>query len=165
MQAQFSANGKNYTLTLDRDGDRLRAMLDGQTHAVEVLDEQPGQLTLRLDGRRVTLYWAVDGPDTWVSMGGCTFRLGRPIPRSQRRPADHDGGENVRAPMPALVRAVLVQPGDTVEKGQTLLLLEAMKMEIRVKSPLNSRITRLLAAENQTVDRDQPLVEIEGVME
>lgn len=165
MQTKFSANGKNYTLTLDRDGDQLRAVLDGDTHAVEVLDEQPGQLTLRLDGRRVTLYWAVDGPDTWVSMGGCTFRLGRPIPRSQRRAAESDGSENVRAPMPAQVRAVLVQPGDAVEKGQTLLLLEAMKMEIRVKSPLAGTITRLLAAENQTVDRDQPLVEIEGTIE
>ena len=161
MQYSYSANGKKYDLTLEQDGDQLRAVLDGQAHTVETLDDQPGQLTLRLDGRRVTLYWALDGPDTWVSMGGCTFRLQKPAARQPRRAADSDGSESIRAPMPAQVRAVLVQAGDVVEKGQTLLLLEAMKMEIRVKSPLAGRVTRLLAAEGQTVDRDQSLAEIE----
>ncbi len=161
MHYQFSANGKNYAFSLEQDGDRLRAVMDGDDHSVETLEDQPGQLTLRLDGRRVTLYWAVDGPDTWVSMGGCTFRLQKPIPHRAGRAAESDGSQSVRAPMPAQVRAVLVQPGDRVEKGQTLLLLEAMKMEIRVKSPLDGTIQRLLAAENQTVERDQVLVEIE----
>ncbi len=161
MRYPLSANGRTYQIDLERTADGLRAQIDGQPHAVEILDDQSGQLTLRLDGRRVTLYWAVDGPTTWVSMGGCSFRLEKPAPRRARRAGEGDGSESVRAPMPAQVRAVLVEPGEAVEKGQTLLLLEAMKMEIRVKSPLAGRVTRLLAAEGQTVDRDQPLAEIE----
>ncbi len=62
--------------------------------------------------------------------------------------------------MPAQVRAVKVAAGEAVEHGQVLLLLEAMKMEIQIKAPAAGRVTRLLAAEGQTVDREQLLVEI-----
>ena len=47
-----------------------------------------------------------------------------------------------------------------VEKGQTLLLLEAMKMEIRVSAPRAGQVSRLLVREGQTVQKDQVLVEI-----
>jgi len=66
----------------------------------------------------------------------------------------------VRSPMPAQVRAVQIAEGELVEKGQTLMLLEAMKMEIQVKAPLDGRIVRLLAVDGQSVDKDQLLVEI-----
>jgi len=64
--------------------------------------------------------------------------------------------------MPAQVRAVQVAEGERVEKGATLLLLEAMKMEIRVRAPAAGRVARLLAAEGQAVEKDQLLVEMEG---
>jgi biotin carboxyl carrier protein len=62
--------------------------------------------------------------------------------------------------MPAQVRAVQVSEGDSVEAGQTLLLLEAMKMEIRVQAPHAGRVARLLARPGDTVERDQVLVEM-----
>lgn len=64
--------------------------------------------------------------------------------------------------MPAQVRTVFVQAGEQVEKGDDLLLLEAMKMEIRLRAPYTGRIRRVLAAEGDTVERDQILVEIES---
>ena len=45
--------------------------------------------------------------------------------------------------------------------GQTLLLLEAMKMEIKLTSPRAGRVARLLAKQGETVERDQVLVELE----
>jgi pyruvate carboxylase subunit B len=63
--------------------------------------------------------------------------------------------------MPAQVREVRVREGDLVEKGQTLLLLEAMKMEIRLQAPHGGRVARLLASAGSQVDRDQVLVELE----
>ena len=62
--------------------------------------------------------------------------------------------------MPAQVRAVQVQEGDAVEKGQMLLLLEAMKMEIRIKAPTAGRVTQLLVSSGQTVEKDQLLAEV-----
>ncbi len=62
--------------------------------------------------------------------------------------------------MPGQVRAVNVKEGDAVTKGQTLLLLEAMKMEIRVQSPRDGLVKKLYVQQGQTVEREQLLVEI-----
>jgi biotin carboxyl carrier protein len=63
--------------------------------------------------------------------------------------------------MPGLVRAVNINEGDAVVKGQTLLLLEAMKMEIRVQAPRDGVVRKLFVKHGQTVEREQMLVEIE----
>jgi biotin carboxyl carrier protein len=64
--------------------------------------------------------------------------------------------------MPALVRAVQVAEGAAVQPGQTLLLLEAMKMEIRVASPREGIVARLLVRPGQTVAHGQVLAELES---
>ena len=64
--------------------------------------------------------------------------------------------------MPARVRALQVAEGERVEAGQTLLLLEAMKMEIRLQAPRAGRIARLLASTGESVEREQVLVELES---
>jgi biotin carboxyl carrier protein len=62
--------------------------------------------------------------------------------------------------MPGQVRAVNVAEGESVTKGQTLLVLEAMKMEIRVSAPRDGVVGKLLVQQGQTVDREQVLIEI-----
>ena len=63
--------------------------------------------------------------------------------------------------MPGQVRQVLVSEGDEVENGQTLLLLEAMKMEIRIQANMDGVLAKLHVAEGETVDKDATLAEIE----
>jgi len=135
-------------------------VIDGTRHQVEVLDRHPGQLSLRFDGRPLTVSWADDGGRKWLSVGGCTYALDRPVSRSNGLAGGPAATAAVRAPMPAQVRAVHVAAGDSVSNGQVLLLLEAMKMEIQIKSPADGRIARLLVSPDQTVDRDQVLVEL-----
>jgi biotin carboxyl carrier protein len=60
------------------------------------------------------------------------------------------------------VREVLVAEGDTVQRGQTLVILEAMKMEIRVAAPGDGQVRRLLVRQGDVVERGQRLVEIEA---
>jgi acetyl-CoA carboxylase biotin carboxylase subunit len=68
--------------------------------------------------------------------------------------------ETLEAAMPGLVRSVLVREGDSVEKGQALVLLEAMKMEIRVAAPHAGKVIEVLVAAGETVDRGQRLIEL-----
>lgn len=160
MHFRYQSGQQCAEVTLERSGDGFRALVNGVAYAVEVLDRQPGVLSLRFDGRPLTFYWAQDGSRKWISQGGCTYWLDPPAQRASQRGGEGDGNTAVRAPMPAQVLAVQVASGDPVERGQVLLLLEAMKMEIQVKSPAAGRVNRLLAAVGQTVDRDQLLVEI-----
>ena len=73
------------------------------------------------------------------------------------------GSHVIKAPMPGLVRAVRVTAGDLVERGSTLLVLEAMKMENNILAGANGRVERVLVQEGNSVDKNARLVEIELV--
>jgi acetyl/propionyl-CoA carboxylase alpha subunit len=160
MRYRFQAGERVYEVGIERQGEAYQATVDGQPWPFEVLDAQPGQLSLRHDGKPITLYWAAEGGEEWVSLNGCTFRLEKPSPRPARPASEAQAGETVRSPMPAQVRAVQVAEGDAVEKGQTILLLEAMKMEIRIKAPVKGQIKRVLVTSGQAVEKEQVLAQI-----
>ena len=67
----------------------------------------------------------------------------------------------VIAPMPGLVLQTEVNPGDTVKKGQTLVIIEAMKMENMIKSPHDGKIKDVHVSAGQAVDKNDKLVEFE----
>lgn len=160
MHYRYQWNGQNFDITLERRGSGFRVLVDGQTYDLELIDNQPGQLSLRFEGKPVTLYWAAGGGKKWISYQGCTYLLEKPSPQAALREGQASAQNVLRSPMPAQVRAVLVAEGQEVEKGETLLLLEAMKMEIRIQAPHPGRIARLAAVQGQQVDRDAVLVEL-----
>ncbi|MGE5776478.1 MAG: acetyl-CoA carboxylase biotin carboxyl carrier protein subunit [Chloroflexota bacterium] len=145
-----SSNGKVFTLILGE-----------QTVHAEVLHAENGQLDVLIDGKRVTAYVSSDNTKHWVTVNGQTFVLTRPAAGSGRsRHGTHHAAGELTAPMPGQVRAVNVNEGETVVKGQTLLVLEAMKMEIRVQAPRDGKVKKLFVKQGQTVEREQILVEI-----
>jgi biotin carboxyl carrier protein len=182
MKYRYTWGETTYEVQLERHGEGYRAAIDGKIYDFELLDVQPGAFTIRLAGppeeapsppadagvsegpavagRPHVVYWGAERDAKWLSSHGCTYRLARPRPGRARSGAGAAAGDTLVAPMPAQVRAVNVAEGDTVEAGQTLLLLEAMKMEIRLTSPRAARVARLLARPGDTVERDQVLVEL-----
>lgn len=74
-------------------------------------------------------------------------------------PADDGSAENVAAPMPGKVLRVLKHEGETVEAGETVLVLEAMKMENEIQSPVAGTIV-YTAAEGEAVEMGSTLVKI-----
>ena len=69
--------------------------------------------------------------------------------------------QQVTAPMPGKIVAIDVKEGDTVKKGQDLLILEAMKMENRIKSPVEGVVKSVVAKEGSTCNYRDLLVVIE----
>ena len=72
------------------------------------------------------------------------------------------GTGDVHAPMPGKVLQVLVKPGDNVEEGSPLLVLEAMKMENVIKSSMSGTVQAVPAGEGQAVEKGALLVGFEG---
>ena len=103
---------------------------------------------------------AVTGTDdeVWVHVDGEVIVVADP--RVERvRPQSH-GHTTLDAPMPAQVTAVLVAPGDVVDAGATLILLEAMKMELPLKTPLAGRIEAVHCAVGDRVAPGRILVDV-----
>jgi biotin carboxyl carrier protein len=72
------------------------------------------------------------------------------------------GGEfTIKAPMPGLVKSVLVADGDSVKSGQRLIVLEAMKMENDINAPRDGRVSKVHVEPKTVVEGGKPLVTLE----
>lgn len=93
---------------------------------------------------------------SWVSVAGTTVRLVEADVGGTR--GGHHAGGSLEAPMPGKVVRVLVAVGDEVAKGQTLVAVEAMKMEHALKAPRAGRVTEVRAKVGELVQPGTPLV-------
>ena len=156
MKLTFDTNILDVTST----GKTHTINLDGQTYQAEVLRTENGQLDLLINGQRVTAYISTDGAKRWVTVNGQTVMLTRST-GAKRSGHRHDQAGKLAAPMPGQVRNVAVSVGEAVKQGQTLLTVEAMKMEIRIQAPRDGIVKALHVQQGQTVEREQILIEVE----
>lgn len=154
-------NFDRQTLEINPSGDQYVAVMDGKTVSVQIVrtDATRGRMDLLIDGERVTAYVSSDVAKRWVTINGRTLMLTKTSGAKQGVRHDHAGG--LIAPMPGQVRSVSVRAGDLVKKGQTLLTMEAMKMEIRIQALKDGKVKSVFAAQGQTVEREQILIEME----
>ena len=107
------------------------------------------------DGRQSTVYVAGSEGDVWAFYDGRVYRQ-----REQAGPPE-GGHYQLNAPMPATVVKVLVAPGQHVRHGDTLVVLEAMKMELAVAAPHEGRIRAIACHVGELVQPGVPLVEFD----
>jgi 3-methylcrotonyl-CoA carboxylase alpha subunit len=120
-----------------RDDRSLSARFDGAAARFEV----------RADASRVLLHDA----------NGARWRFDR-VPAFAWETSDSTAGNQVAAPMPGRIVLVKAKPGDTVEAGQELLVMEAMKMELSLKAPRAGTIESIGAAASDFVEADTVLI-------
>jgi acetyl/propionyl-CoA carboxylase alpha subunit len=111
------------------------------------------------DGKAVYLWIAGPREHPWVYFDGIVYRpqVGHtPATRQQR-----DEAASLSAPMPATVRAVLVTPGQTVIRGETIVILEAMKMELPLRAPHDGIVKHVRCQPGEMVQPGVPLVEMQ----
>jgi 3-methylcrotonyl-CoA carboxylase alpha subunit len=161
------ADGKERAVEARREagrGQTWRLAADGETSALEVLYLGDGRIRATVDGRVLDGGFASEGRNTWVSLEPSVWRLERPdAPDVDGTLAGSEAGNgaSLTAPMPGTVVKVLVEEGDEVEEGQTLLVLEAMKMEQSVASPHAGTVRALPYAEGARVPGGAVLAELE----
>lgn len=161
MKITFDA--QTLDLTPAGRGKSYHATLEDKAVDVEVVrvDSEHGKLDLLIDGEHITAHISSDGVKRWVTINGQTVVLTKSSGAQKGGHAHHHTAGELTAPMPGQVRSVNVSEGETVMKGQTLIVLEAMKMEIRIQSPRDGTVGKLFVQQGNTVEREQTLIEIE----
>lgn len=152
----LSAAGRQFAADVLDDG--TVRIANGAT--LRVTREPDGRLLVEQDGRQTSAWTVLQGDRVWVFVDGTVTVFDRTGGRA--RPG---GGsrhqDQLAAPMPASVRQVLVAEGDTVQPGQTLLLLEAMKMELPIKAGAAGIVRAVRCAPGDLVQPGVPLLEID----
>lgn len=156
---------QSYDLELDDrhvtvDGERVEAVLeavsehafsliiDGKSWPVTIEPAPDGTVYVTIDGRRIDVQVHDERALLMEAYGLAATAAAEEV--------------ELRAPMPGLVLRVQVAGGDEVEEGQSLLVLEAMKMENELRAPASGHIKAVHVAEGEAVDKGALLIEFEG---
>jgi len=161
MLYTYHHDGQTYTVQLERNADGTLSAIIGERHYALQAQPSPHGWILTLDNERYHVYTAASRDERFVQADGNRYRLTVPDKGSERRKSSVGaGGAGLTAQMPGRVREVNVAEGDSVEKGQTLVILEAMKMEIRITAPDKGQVKRVFVKAGEMVERGQLLVEM-----
>lgn len=146
----------------------LRATIDGESVELRAERGPDGRLwVVGLGDHSFQALAEVEGDRVTVALDGEAFearledeRLARLVELAGGR-AWTGGERTVRAPMPGLVLRVNVAPGEAVEKGASLLAIQAMKMENEIVVPEPGRVREVKVSAGATVEQGQVLVVLE----
>ncbi len=166
VEYRFVYAGKTYRVNVEAaTGSWLISIDDGEPLEVKLISSSPYCLSFSMGGRPITAYALQGDGRRYISIDGESFSFELEKSRARRAPgvAAQGGGNVVSSPMPGFLVKVLVSGGDKVEVGQTLAIVEAMKMENELKSPIKGIVKRVKFEEGNQVDALQPIVELEAV--
>ncbi len=147
---QLLHRGHSYSLRICCIGlQRYRVEVDGTHVDVQIHNLGQFEYWLIAFGSRFHVVSSFQGLTYRIEVNGVSHTI------------DRDDGGVVHAPAPAVVVSIAVKPGDEVVVGDTLAVLEAMKMEMSVPAPFSGRVRQVLAIPHVQVDTGAPLVQIE----
>lgn len=165
MEYEFIVDGLPARIGLDKKGDGFVIGEGDAAFEAEIRAVAPDEIAVLTGGRRRKVFIARRGDLTFVSVDGRTYTLETSRPDSGRSSVGEDpetgGILHVKAPMPGKVIQVGVAEGDDVRKNQTLVIVEAMKMENEIKSAAAGVVKKIHCCVGDLVDSRKPLIEVE----
>jgi biotin carboxyl carrier protein len=166
MKFDVRIGDKTRIVELERNADRWRIALDGQPLDADAVQITPNNFSILLRGQSHEVRVTPSPNGTLTLQSGLeefTAEVVDPRAWSGRRHSalEAEGRQQVVAPMPGKVVRLLVKAGDTVEAGQGLLVVEAMKMQNEIRSPKSGIVERLLAQEGKAVNAGEILAWVE----
>ncbi|WP_336153633.1 acetyl/propionyl/methylcrotonyl-CoA carboxylase subunit alpha [Acinetobacter pittii] len=151
QQIQLQLSSVNNTFTVE---------LCDQSVCIEVLERMPEQLVYLIDGVRRRVQYVLNDDQLYLDQNNGNVAI-RNVTYAAPEAADVAGDGKIRAPMDGTVVNILVNKGDQVIKGQTLLVLEAMKIQQQIKSDVDGIVDDVLGQQGQQVKKRQMLFTIQ----
>jgi biotin carboxyl carrier protein len=166
MKLWVTLEGRDAEVEVTAEDGRLFLEMDGRRIAADFHQLPDGEVySLLVDGRSWEVRVAPDVGVLQVTVHGMTLPVAvrHPLEKALlglERAPDARAGETVAAPMPGVVVAMRVTPGERVVAGQAVAVVEAMKMQNELTARHAGVVSEVLVAERTTVAAGQPLVRI-----
>jgi biotin carboxyl carrier protein len=157
MKYDVRIGGKTRAVELTRNCEKWCISLDGNSLDADAVEVAPNTFSILFEGESFEVRVA-PMPDGSLALhaGVAEFTAEVDDPRAWRGRRhgifEAEGRQQIAAPMPGKVVRILVNAGESVEVGQGLLVVEAMKMQNEIRSPKNGRVEKLFVQEGQAVN-------------
>lgn len=158
---KLAFDGQTTVVNLEANGHCYRGTVEEQTTEVDFVEWADNQCVIVEQGVRETIHFTFDDKTLYLDDGSGHFIVDD-VTHRPAAAASSAGSGQVKAAMDGAIVAVLVQEGDTVEVGQTLVVLEAMKMEHALKAGISGTVSTISCEVGQQVKSRQLLATVEG---
>jgi biotin carboxyl carrier protein len=156
---------KTWRVELTRVSGAWQCKLDGREIVLDFVPTQNGCGSLLMSGQSYDVRQESTGGEQGIVVGrdhfGVTIRDPRSLRARRRSDTAGDGIKKITAPMPGKVVRILVAAGAEVAAGQSVLVIEAMKMQNELKSPKKGILRKIAVGEGSAVEAGQILAEVE----
>lgn len=154
---------KVYIVEITEEGGTRKILWEGKSVDVDCrMKRQHWDATMILDGRPFEVSWNTNGESLSVSLDQSNYdvRISRGMMSKNKAQMLKQGSEEeiISAPMPGMVVTVKVESDQEIQMGQPLLILEAMKMENEIRSPINGRVKQIMADPGNKVEKGDSLI-------
>lgn len=166
MKLTAEVGVEKHDVEITRSDKTVCAVVNGREYLLEVSEPEPGIFLFKRDGRILEASVSAEGSDhKVVRLRGSEFDIRIFDPKRLRGAsagdAHSEGMAEIRTAMPGKVVRILSSSGSEVEKGDGIMVVEAMKMQNEVKSPKSGTVREIRVAEGVTVSAGEILAIIE----
>ncbi len=141
------------------DGVTYVGTIDGSEYEIQIENSDAHTARIGVGARTVTAYLSRRDGVTQVFVRGRVYRL-EGIEGTRASATKSVGSPEIRSPMPGKILQILVSDGQVVEAGDDLVILEAMKMENRLRAEVSGRVASIEVGEGDRVDDGQLLIRL-----
>ena len=163
MEYTFNFLEKTHKINLEKADDLFKVIInDEQEYNVSDVEVESNLITFKADDKIYNIYYFSDKDKTHLSIDGENYILEFEKDISTKsKSGKQQKGNSVSSPMPGLLVKVPVSVGDEVKSGETLAIVEAMKMQNELPSPRDGIVKKINGKEGEQVDALQVIVELE----
>jgi biotin carboxyl carrier protein len=154
---------EKYDVDVHRGEDELVVTIGDQDYTINDFVMQENSVSFRMGDTAYRIVFARDNAKIYISLGGEYFTLELSSrAKYGSEGADQQGGNVIASSMPGLLVKLPVKVGDKIKSGDTLAIVEAMKMQSELRSPIDGEVKKINFKEGEQVDAFQTIVEIEN---
>lgn len=154
----FAPTGDNYTATVNKKRKQVSFEPLGGSRMLLTVDNQPSEIDIRANGYDNNRLVFIKGTEIEAEIED--YRLAQ-VKKVAGVAAVGTAIKAIKAPMPGLILEMKVSVGDKVRRQQPLAIIEAMKMENIIKSPVDAVIKKVAVLSGQSVEKNDLLIEFE----
>ena len=148
-------------LSLEFNSNGLSIETCGQVQSIEMISQTAQQVVYVVNGVRRKLNYTLQDQQLYLDVNNGNVSM-QNMTYAPPETTNLVGDGKIKAPMDGAVIQILVNVGDQVEKGQTLLILEAMKIQQQIKSDIDGVVNEIIAQTAQQVKKRQVLFNIQA---